>query len=77
MKLSITYNPTTTAKCDSSLITSYQDVVLGERDQSLGLRGHSTLTHYTSSGGMSKYVYIRPLPRTVNEVKERVSETMV
>jgi hypothetical protein len=42
VKLLTTHNPTITGKCDSSLMTSYQDVGLGERDQSLGLRGHAT-----------------------------------
>jgi hypothetical protein len=43
-KLSITYDPTITVKYHSSLVISYWDVGLGERDQCLCLRGHPTLT---------------------------------
>jgi hypothetical protein len=50
----LTCDLTITGKCDRSLMTSHQDVGLGERDQFLGLRGHPTLTHWrTSSRGMS------------------------
>jgi hypothetical protein len=45
VKVSITCDPTITEKCECSLMTRYQDEGLGERDQSIGLRGHLTSTH--------------------------------
>ncbi|GFG29937.1 hypothetical protein Cfor_09954 [Coptotermes formosanus] len=51
--------PPIARKCASSLTNSYQGVGLGERDQSLGLPGHLTLLHWTSSSGvMSKNMFI-------------------
>jgi hypothetical protein len=56
--LPITYDPTITGKCDGSLTTSYRNVRLGGQDQSLGLRGHLTSTHYRLLlGGMSKNMF--------------------
>jgi hypothetical protein len=76
VKLRKTHDPTITEKCDSSLMTSYQDDGLGMQDQSLGLRGHPTLNQYTySSVDVKEDVCIPPLLRTVNELKKRISET--
>jgi hypothetical protein len=44
VKIPTTFYPIITRKCEFSLMTSCQDVGLGEWDQSRGLRGHLTLT---------------------------------
>jgi hypothetical protein len=59
-----------------ALMTSYQDMGFGERDQSLGLRRYQSLTTKLLLLGVCQRTRLNSATNIVNELKEGISETI-
>jgi hypothetical protein len=57
------------------MLISYQNTRLGKQGQLLGLRlpDPNSLDYFCRY--VKEYIYIPPIPRTVNELKEHISKT--